>query len=146
MLSITHFIISEDVPNNPRRQVLLISCFYREGNWASENSRNLPIATELRIGRLWICVQDSWVQKPCSLYREGKQSNTEHTCTRAWDGGSRNDFFHWLECLLLLIYSTGILEASALPLYLPLPLKHTHRNSCWLWVLSFYASRVFSKN
>lgn len=43
-------------------------------------------------------------------------------CTRAWDGGSRNDFFHLLECLLLLIYSTGILEASALLLYLPLPL------------------------
>lgn len=83
----------------------------------------------LRSGRTRdFCPGQHKVEPVCSLPSGWKQLNTEHTCTRAWDGGSRNDSFHWLECLLLLIYSTGILEASALPLCLPLPLKHTQGN------------------
>lgn len=51
------------------------------------------------------------------LNEAGKQLNTEHTCTRAWGGGSWNDSSHLLESLLLQIYSTGTLEVSASLLY-----------------------------
>lgn len=62
-----------------------------------------------------------------------KQLNTEHTCTRAWGGGSWNDSSHLLESLLLLIYSTGTLEVSASLLYWPPPLRHTELNISYLY-------------
>lgn len=79
------------------------------------------------------------------LNKAKKQLNTEHTCTRAWGGGSRNDSFHLLESLLLLIYLTGTPEVFVSLLYWLLPLRQTKSNTSHLYLWNFILKKTKNK-